>query len=203
MISDRLAFVGDVHGDLANLECIVDQLRVLPLERIIFLGDYINRGVDSARVVEFLVELARSDSRAVFLKGNHEQAFDEAIRTADLTNFLRIGGSATIRSYLGRPAQPDVFSDLVNCLPADHLAFLDSLAMRFEDDEVIAAHILKDLAIDHRYRVSAHRPIGRDPVIGPRHAMIDTGCGFPGGRLTALLWPSLRYMQAGNIGDPF
>jgi len=65
----RLAVVGDIHGCADLLENLLAQLETAAPERLVFVGDYIDRGEDSARVLERLHTLARAEgSRAVFLK---------------------------------------------------------------------------------------------------------------------------------------
>ena len=61
--------IGDVHGRCDLLEALLEAIDARPgRKRIVFLGDYVSRGVDSRRVVE----LVRQTPGAVALKGNHE-----------------------------------------------------------------------------------------------------------------------------------
>jgi len=100
--------VGDIHGHAA----LLDQLLSLissdfaaqkhegpPL--LIFLGDYVDRGPDSAEVIDRLLELkAESPFEVRLLKGNHEQALLRFL--ADPVSgqgWTRFGGLATLASY--------------------------------------------------------------------------------------------------------
>src|SRR5262245_53219663 len=69
--------VGDVHGCLDKLERLVracEAHAVARPARFVFLGDYIDRGPDSAGVVEFLMRRRAAQPGAVIcLRGNHEQ----------------------------------------------------------------------------------------------------------------------------------
>lgn len=73
-------FVGDIHGNLPKLKNLWRSLiKKIPEDRfsklnIVFLGDYIDRGLDSKGVVEFLVHLPEryQDQKHTFLCGNHE-----------------------------------------------------------------------------------------------------------------------------------
>ena len=196
MTQDRLAFVGDVHGNAATL---TDLILRLPdhLEQVVLLGDYINRGPDSRKVLDILVRLA-TNPRYYFLSGNHEIALLRALDTGDLGAFLIMGGATTIRSYLPDSAPPDVLNALRAAIPEPHFEFLRGLKERYEDKEVIAAHNLRSIPFDGRFRVAGHTPVGHEPRINSRSALVDTGSGMPNGRLTALLWPSLNYMQRGS-----
>lgn len=193
-MSDRLAFIGDVHGQVDLLSQMLSQLKQLDLEQIIFVGDYVNRGDKSAEVLDLLIA-ARKDSPLTFLRGNHDEALLDALESGDLDQLLRIGGAATINSYLKRAAEADVLQQLQSAIPRDHVLFLRSLEARYEDEEVVASHMLSATAGDPRYRIGGHSPVGETPAISEATSSIDTGCGLPGGRLTALFWPSLTFIQ--------
>lgn len=100
MSGDRYAFIGDVHGEVQKLEAVLLELGKLDLEKIVFLGDYVNRGSNSAEVLELLSELSQ-DSRFVFLEGNHDSAFLEALR-GDMSRFLELGGLGRFAPTSGR-----------------------------------------------------------------------------------------------------
>ncbi|WP_204161929.1 metallophosphoesterase, partial [Mycolicibacterium brumae] len=93
MTPERLAFVGDIHGNLPALRGILYELEKVNLDRIVFLGDYIDRGEDSAGVLRLLCESAKS--KPLVLRGNHEEVLLKALDTGDLAHFLKIGGAST------------------------------------------------------------------------------------------------------------
>ncbi len=68
----RIFAIGDVHGCLRQLDAILDALAPLQSDRIIFVGDLIDRGPDSAGVIKRVLQLRKSHSIAV-IRGNHEQ----------------------------------------------------------------------------------------------------------------------------------
>ena len=194
MTHDRLAFVGDVHGEVGKLEELMSRLP-RDLHRVIFLGDYINRGPASKEVLDILVALS-SEPQYCFLAGNHEVALLRGLDTGDLGQFLSMGGATAIRSYIRDPSPPDVLSELRASIPDPHLQFLRSLEERYEDGEILATH---DPGASHqgaRFHVAGHMTVGAVPRISRCKALIDTGAGLVGGRLTALFWPSLTYIQA-------
>jgi predicted MPP superfamily phosphohydrolase len=80
----RSFVIGDIHGCLAELTFLINNLPLEQGDRIVFLGDYIDRGPDSKGVVSYLVDLkARAVYDLVFLKGNHEDM---------LMSYLGLGG---------------------------------------------------------------------------------------------------------------
>lgn len=108
----RTYAVGDVHGrfDLfRQLMAIVerDQAALAPAAtQIVLLGDIIDRGPDSARMVKGCMRLTASTDRFIVLKGNHEDMMVRALR-GDLTIYrfwLANGGRDTLQSWGMDPA---------------------------------------------------------------------------------------------------
>ena len=69
--SGRLAFVGDVHGELDALHSLLRILSNESAHHLVFLGDLVDRGPDSAGCVHLVRELVET-GRATCLMGNHE-----------------------------------------------------------------------------------------------------------------------------------
>jgi len=97
--------VGDIHGRLDLLTGVqrrIDEDKARAgSERTaeIYLGDYIDRGPDSAGVVSRLIDRAR-DVYALFLRGNHEQLLLDFFEGTDcLEQWRALGGTATMLSY--------------------------------------------------------------------------------------------------------
>lgn len=147
----RVYAIGDVHGCdrlLADMhEKIAADLDARPQEahRIIHLGDYVDRGPDTAAVIERLSRLSRADDHVLCLRGNHEEMMLDFLSESPdgAYDFLANGGVATLASYgitltarhsLTRPGS-DLAEILATRLPAHHRAFLDNLqySARFGD----------------------------------------------------------------------
>ncbi|CAO3403573.1 metallophosphoesterase family protein [Azospirillum palustre] len=136
--------IGDVHGCLGQLDELLDRVRADAgrqpdgMQRwLIFLGDYIDRGPDSAGVIERLVSLSMPGFSLRFLIGNHEQAMLEFLRDpVSGQDWLQFGGVATLASYgvtalhnLDDPVHLALLRDgLCRRLPPSHRVFLESLA---------------------------------------------------------------------------
>lgn len=137
--------VGDVHGRYDLLKALLALILEDCVRRggdrrplLIFCGDYVDRGPDSAAVLEAMIWLERrSDIEACFLKGNHEGALlcflDDPLNCA---GWLRFGGAETLRSYgVEAPTPGDAFSCfgardlLVQRMPLSHLRFLERLEL--------------------------------------------------------------------------
>lgn len=194
----ELAFVGDIHGSLAALNGLRAAVEASSSLHWVFLGDYINKGPESRDVLDVLIDM-RDAGAASLLAGNHELAMLDALESGDMQQFLKMGGAMTIRSYVRGSVGVDVARDFVRSVPDRHLDALRQMPLEFDADDVKARH-RPVRPVGGRFEVSAHVYIGLVPRIGIRSAEIDTGCGTPGGRLTAFLWPSREYLQVDDQG---
>jgi serine/threonine protein phosphatase 1 len=121
--------IGDIHGCLSELSCLVENLPLRPGDRVVFLGDYIDRGPDSKGVVSYLMNMAKtSDYDLVFLKGNHEDMLLAYLGFAGRYGemFLANGGHATLASYGMPPTAMSKVSAMAR-IPADHVEFFLNL----------------------------------------------------------------------------
>jgi serine/threonine protein phosphatase 1 len=151
----RIYAVGDIHGRLDLLDELLEMIAADDSARtsadtvIIFLGDLVDRGPDSAGVVERLRQLAETDTRLRFLTGNHEEVFYHTMRSAGeegLKFFCRIGGRETILSY-GIPESdynamdyPELKAALVDLIPESHLSFLAGFEDMIEIGDYLFVH---------------------------------------------------------------
>lgn len=93
--------VGDVHGCLPQLRSLMDKMNAADsAANIIFVGDYIDRGEDSAGVLHALHEL-QNDPRVICLAGNHEDMLLKFIDDPEKngSRWLRYGGLQTLASF--------------------------------------------------------------------------------------------------------
>lgn len=144
---ERVFAIGDIHGRLDLLDKLLAKIEADDARRgparthLVFLGDLVDRGPQSAGVVERLLTLSRRNPDARFLLGNHEEVFLSVLagNYDALKFFNRIGGDTTIASYgISRNdyAADDMFEvmePLQRAVPASHVAFLQG----FEDQVVI------------------------------------------------------------------
>src|SRR5437868_2096389 len=91
--------IGDIHGCSDALAAVIDAIAPTPSDTIVTLGDYIDRGPNSGRVLDQLIALG-DRCQLVALLGNHEEALLDALRDNDgLRRWLLLGGADTLRSY--------------------------------------------------------------------------------------------------------
>lgn len=216
----RYYAIGDVHGRRDLFDALVaaievDDERAQPAQTtIVLLGDLVDRGPDSAGVVESAIALA--DRRAVvLLVGNHEEMFlDSFSDTGVLRHFLRHGGRETVLSY-GMPR--DRYDDatleglqqlMAEFIPPAHRAFLAAGADQLVAGDYIFVHAgiapgvplaeqqphhlrwIREPFLEHgapheRFVIHGHTITDEIDVRSNRFG-IDTGA-YRTGRLTALV----------------
>ncbi|MCU0447101.1 MAG: serine/threonine protein phosphatase [Microscillaceae bacterium] len=81
--------IADIHGCLKTLQALVAKLAIKPSDQLFFLGDYIDRGPDSARVVDFILDLEAQNNQVYALRGNHEQSLLEEWQFYSQTKLLK------------------------------------------------------------------------------------------------------------------
>jgi serine/threonine protein phosphatase 1 len=150
----RVYAIGDVHGRLDCLDALLEQIdaddaaRDAAETQIIFLGDLVDRGPDSAGVVERVMALAASGRQVRGLKGNHEEMFLNALRGSEraMRGFAQFGGRDTLFSYGMSQEEyngylfPELIEAAARLVPASHVAYLDALEDMIEIGEYLFVH---------------------------------------------------------------
>jgi len=216
--------IGDIHGRFDLLTLLLEMIEVdraahegIEKAYIVFLGDYVDRGRQSAEIIDFLSSYNPETMQPVFLRGNHEdlmlQFLDDPFE-ADL--WLRVGGVATLASYGvqidAEAASEDPFAAsnaLGRALPESHRAFLEGLTLHWQAGDYLFVHAgirpgvplaeqkRRDLlgirqgftssSLDHGFRVVHGHTGVREPEFMPNRIAIDTGA-FATGVLTAAIF---------------
>ena len=211
----RIYAIGDVHGlseRLVALHALIrNDLHNRPVAEplLIHLGDYIDRGPDSAGVLTLLAAGPTIDGvPTVNLIGNHENTMIEAISgdAASATDWMYNGGEPALESYGIAPGTPR--GEWAAAIPREHIDFLHGLKVSHRDGGYMFVHggIRPGVELDEQVRdemirmrhpflnseadhgaviVHGHTPI-KTPVIKPNRIGIDTGAIF-GGPLTCLV----------------
>jgi serine/threonine protein phosphatase 1 len=99
MKSGRLIAIGDIHGNALALEAILNLIAPSQNDVIVSLGDYVNRGTESCRVIQQLLDL-RSYCDLVSILGNHDELFLDCRYDLNAeSRFCYMGGLSTFESY--------------------------------------------------------------------------------------------------------
>lgn len=148
----RIYAIGDIHGRRDLLDQLLfridadERTRGPARTQLIFLGDLVDRGPDSAGVVQRALELKQAGGADVrLLMGNHEEVFLKALQGSleALRFFVKIGGRATILSYGFAPDEygaldyPELLERLIARVPSAHIEFLKT----FEDTIAVGDYL--------------------------------------------------------------
>ena len=185
---------------------------------VVWLGDYVDRGPDSSKVIQHLLSLPSENN--VFLYGNHEIMMQNAAGNLDsMRSWASCGGDATWDSYIR-----DYGGDNgIESVPKEHWSFINDLKPFFETETHIFVHASIDADVEMADQFDDTLFWGDFGTIGPhisgKHVVcghtsqkdgipksclnatcIDTwACGS--GWLTCLDVQSNRYYQAKQTGE--
>ncbi len=143
-IPRRLFAVGDIHGCsrelLSLLKHLEGPLALSNEDLVVFIGDYIDRGVFSKIVVDQLIEFKTKFPSTVFLRGNHEDMFLSYLGLGGYAGevYLDNGGVQTLESY-GIPEHTPPLS-VLSLIPEKHRRFYNELEYGVEVAEFLLVH---------------------------------------------------------------
>lgn len=195
--------IGDVHGNYEELMDLLDKINPnLRQDQLIYLGDYIDRGPQSYKVIRFLIDLQNNYGKehAVLLRGNHEDMAIENIEHGRIDCFN--GYDITFIDFIKN-------NDSIE----NYYEFFKGLPLYYEDESFVYVHggIRPGIAMERQEKndllwirveffkssltfikpvIFGHTPTNNiigtySPFIKKDRIGIDTGIVY-GGRLTAL-----------------
>lgn len=136
-----MVVIGDIAGQFDALMRLVRKFK--PDEKIVLVGDLVDRGPDSKKVVEW----AMTAKNVVTLFGNHESLMIDAWMYSCDYNYERIysgddwlnnGGMATIQSYWQDEGL--TFSEALRRIPVEHIEFLRTRPLTYQEDGLFVSH---------------------------------------------------------------
>lgn len=161
-----LYVIGDIHGRYEQFELILK--RILPLrksdggkDRLILLGDYVDRGVDSHAVLDKLIVLKKKyKDQLILLKGNHEEMMVNAINSSSIGHrlysssseeylfWMQYGGEQTLAGYLANAGIEMAMGSysfsrfkVKDIVPKSHMNLMENdLLYSYETENYIFAH---------------------------------------------------------------
>lgn len=223
----RVYAIGDVHGCLDQLralhQAVAEDMAARPFAfgTLVHLGDYVDRGPDSAGVVRLLLEgpMPAGITDVVNLAGNHEAMMLAALddrSPAVVQHWLVNGGGATLDSFGLTGADPAAWAER---LPAGQLAFLRGLALTHRRGDYFFVHagvrpgvpltaqarddllwirepFLSSTASFEAVVVHGHTPVP-SPELRRNRIGIDTGAVMGGALTCAVLeWNKVGFLSA-------
>jgi serine/threonine protein phosphatase 1 len=192
---------GDIHGEKEQLFNLLEKINyTISEDRLIFLGDYIDRGQDSFGTYKLIRMLELFNEKNVFLKGNHEQMMIDSVLNGEPDRlWAQNGGRTTLSDFdfdeekLKGAAK--WFNSIPSVYPTDDYVFVHAgikpekmLYQQDKDDflwirnEFLYAEA--EMFKDKRTIISGHTPFDQVQFLDNR-IVIDTGSG-KGGHLSCL-----------------
>ncbi len=100
-MNKRLFAIGDIHGCFDSLkELIENNILLQKNDKLILLGDYIDRGAKSKEVVDFIIELLENSYNVIPLMGNHDALLLDAFEDEkNISKWIQNGGDETLKSF--------------------------------------------------------------------------------------------------------
>lgn len=129
-MSSRHFAIGDIHGCDVALETLLQRLDLSVNDTLVVLGDVVDRGPNTRRVLDLLIELSKA-CRLVPVLGNHEEMMQQALAGAlSMRGWLSCGGLESLTSYGG----------IIDDIPERHYRFLDARLPYWETKTEIFVH---------------------------------------------------------------
>lgn len=160
--------IGDIHGNLQALSDLLDKILpdIQPGDVVVFLGDYIDRGTETRRCLETIIELKRAARCSVIaLLGNHEQWMLQSLHDPTKHSWLICTDALTTIASYSEAAATTLHREFENAGPrlldkdttlpyhvffeslsSSHLEFLQDLRPYYRTPEVICVHGGVDLS---------------------------------------------------------
>ena len=210
MTDQKTFIIGDIHGCLDMLKNLMDKIAWSPdKDRLIFLGDYIDRGEDPKGVVDYILDLTRRSSLVECLKGNHEAMLLDFLTGRDRFMFIINGGWKTLESYGMYESREDD-----SAISSEHRVFYESLKLYIELEDYYVVHAGFKPGLDIKKQtedemlwirksfvssdfdfgkkiIFGHTPF-KEPLIMQNKIGLDTGAVY-GNRLTCLQLPEMKF----------
>lgn len=151
---ERIYAIGDIHGRLDLLKDLIERIEAhsanLPQARsvhIIVLGDLVDRGPSSAEVLRYLHGVQKTTGRLIVLQGNHEELMLRALagEPGMLRAWMRIGGTATLRSFGLQPPQREddqraAVNDILKAIPSNLIEWIRNLPLTARSGDYLFCH---------------------------------------------------------------
>ena len=135
--------IGDVHGCFDAMLTVIRLAGVSNEDRVVWLGDFVNRGPDSAKVIQHIRLLPTEMN--IFLRGNHEIMMQNARGSMQsMRTWATSGGGATWDSYIREFGSDNG----IHSVPDEHWSFIDGLDAFYETETHIFVHASIDSEVD-------------------------------------------------------
>lgn len=138
----RVFAVGDIHGCYKTLKTLLfEEIQITKDDVIIFLGDLIDRGLKSKKVLKLILRLQKNGYNITCLMGNHELMLLKSITSEiDFKHWIKFGGKETLESF--KVSHPKYIKD-------KYLDFIKNFKYYIEFEDFILVHGGLNFEIDN------------------------------------------------------
>lgn len=137
----RQLLIGDVHGCSLTLKSLIDKIDLLKADQLIFIGDLINKGPDSAGVIDFIISLKEEGYDVHVIRGNNESMLLKILKKSeDQIERLAIRFGIT-----------SLFKKSKWALKNKYLEFFKSTLYYIESDQFFAVHAGFDFSAENPF----------------------------------------------------
>lgn len=177
-MNGRLIAIGDIHGCHVEFAELLGQLALTREDRVVLLGDLVNRGPDSSKVID----LARA-YRAVALLGNHELR---------LLKYRRTGESRHLKEH---------DAETVRQLQPEDWEFLEQMPLTYEEPELNVVFVHGGFLPDEPWRKQSADVVTRIQVVD-REGRPRKRADAPDAPTWAELWSGPPFVVYGHTPRP-
>ncbi len=122
--------IGDIHANARELRALLDTLDLRNGDRLIFVGDYLDKGDQPKETLALLADLCERYP-CTFLRGNHEFVWDRYLNHGELERrdfLLNYGGLETLRPFVNEAPEALIAADRVDVIRPALQPYLDLIA---------------------------------------------------------------------------
>lgn len=131
--------IGDIHGCFKTMQLLLQKMNFNSYDSYYFLGDYIDRGPESKRIMDFFIDLNKTNKNIHLIRGNHEQMMINTYKNENLDDYIlwRQNGSESTLNNFG------IYEDtlkLLDKIPFSYIEFFETLPFYHELDNFLLVH---------------------------------------------------------------
>ncbi|MFK7114089.1 metallophosphoesterase family protein [Flavobacterium oreochromis] len=139
----RTFVISDIHGNNNAFRKALKHVGLKKTDKLILLGDFIDRGNDSKEVLDTIFLLIENGFNVVCLKGNHEEMFLNSFENqVNLNTWLKNGGDKTLMSFL---------TSSIEKIPKKYIDLIKSFINYYIQDKFIFVHASINMKIENPF----------------------------------------------------
>lgn len=199
--------IGDIHGNARELENLINRLDNKK-EKMVFLGDYINKGIATRETLSLLGQL-KKEYDCIFIKGNHDYRWERFLKFHELDHqdFLLKYGVSSLVEFTDEPDKLILNGDFMTIKKylSSYVSLIDEMEDYYLTDEYLIMHAgltveqlsrdlivfeeknyflrIEDIKTGKKYLdkyviIAGHTFLGEEPFVDRGYINIDLGAGY-------------------------